>query len=126
MIKKIILNIIIVIGALFILDFGIGRTLRYFYFKETSGLHFRTTYAMEKTEADILIFGSSRANHHYVPEVFEDSLKMKFYNTGRDANGVFFQSAVLKSVLKRYKPKIIIYDHSFLFPVHSVASPVFA
>jgi hypothetical protein len=115
MIKKIILNIIIVAAAVFILDFAIGKILRYFYFKESSGLHFRTTYAMEKTEADILIFGSSRANHHYVPEVFEDSLKMKFYNTGRDGNGVFYQLAVLKSILKRYSPKIILYDYAGSF-----------
>ena len=111
-IKKIILNVAIVAVVVFILDFAIGRTLRFFYFKETSGLHFRTTYSMETTNADILVFGSSRANHHYVPEVFEDSLKTSFYNTGRDGNGIFFQTALLKSVLKRYTPKIIIFDYA--------------
>lgn len=111
MIKKIVLNIFIVVAVVFILDFAIGRILRHFYFTESSGLQFRTTYAIETAETDILIFGSSRANHHYVPEVFEDSLKMTFYNTGRDGNGVFFQTAVLKSVLKRYTPKVIIFDY---------------
>ena len=111
MIKKVILNIALVLSVVFILDFTIGKTLRYYYFKESSGTHFRTTYAIEKTNADILIFGSSRANHHYVPAIFEDSLKMKFYNTGRDGNGIFFQLAVLKSILKRYTPKIIIFDY---------------
>jgi hypothetical protein len=111
MIKKIVLNILIVVAVVFILDFAIGRILRHFYFTESSGLHFRTTYAIDKAETDILIFGSSRANHHYVPEVFEDSLKMTFYNTGRDGNGVFFQTAVLKSILKRYTPKVIIFDY---------------
>lgn len=110
--KKLILNLAYVAIVVFVLDFAIGRTLRYFYFRETSGLHFRTTYAMEKTEADILVFGSSRANHHYVPEVFEGSFKMTFYNTGRDGNGIFFQTAVLKSVLKRYTPKVIILDYA--------------
>ena len=111
-VKKIILNIVIVGVLVFVIDFSIGRTLRYFYFKETSGLHFRTTYAMEKTEADILVFGASRANHHYIPEVFKDSLEMSFYNTGRDGNGIFFQTALLKSVLKRYSPKVIILDYA--------------
>ena len=110
--KKIIFNIAIVIAVVFVFDFGIGKALRYFYFKETAGLHFRTTYSMETTDADILVFGSSRANHHYVPEVFENSLKMSFYNTGRDANGIFFQTAVLISVLKRYTPKVIILDYA--------------
>jgi hypothetical protein len=110
MFKKIIINIAIVAIVVFAFDFAIGRTLRYFYFKETSGLHYRTTYAMDSTKADILIFGSSRANHHYVPEIYEDSLKMTFYNSGRDGNGIFFQTAVLKSALKRYTPKVIILD----------------
>jgi len=110
MIKKLILNISIVAVVVFVLDFAIGRTLRYFYFKETSGQHFRTTCSMETTEADLLVFGSSRANHHYVPEIFEDSLKTTFYNAGRDGNGILFQTAVLKSVLTRYFPKVIILD----------------
>jgi hypothetical protein len=110
-IKKIIFNIAIVTVVVFILDFAIGKTLRFFYFKETSGLHFRTTYSMEATKADMLVFGSSRANHHYVPEIFEDSLKISFYNTGGDGNGIFFQTALLKSVLKRYAPKVIIFDY---------------
>jgi hypothetical protein len=109
-IRKLIFNIAIVAGLVFLLDFAIGRTLRHFYFKETSGFHFRTTYSMETAEADVLIFGSSSANHHYVPEVFEDSLKMTFYNTGRDGNGVLYQTAILKSIIKRYTPKIIILD----------------
>jgi hypothetical protein len=110
-VKRIIINIVIVIVVVLVFDYLIGRTLRHYYFKETSGFHYRTTYSMEKTDADILIFGSSRANHHYIPEVFEDSLKMTFYNTGRDGNGILFQTAVLQSALKRYKPKLIIIDY---------------
>jgi hypothetical protein len=118
-IKKLIFNIILVIIIVFVLDFVIGKTLRYYYFKESSGAHFRTTYSMEETDANILVFGSSRASHHYIPEIFEDSLKMSFYNTGRDGNGIYFQAAILKSILKRYIPKIIIWDYSGDFKIGS-------
>jgi len=57
-----------------------------------------------------LVFGSSRANHHYVPEIFEDSLHMSFYNTGRDGNSILYSLAVFKTIIKRYTPKIIIID----------------
>ncbi len=115
MIKKILLNIFIVLLVIFVLDFAIGRTLRYFYFKESSGFNYRTTYAMEETRADILIFGSSTANHHYVPGVFENSLKMTYYNTGRDGLGILVHTAILESVLKRYTPKLIILDYTGSF-----------
>jgi hypothetical protein len=91
-------------------DLLIGNLLRHFYFKQVSGLFYRTTYAMDSTTADILVFGSSRANHHYVPDIFESSLKMSFYNTGRDGNYLLFNYAVFKAVVKRYSPKIILFD----------------
>ncbi len=115
MLKKIFSNILLVFLVIFILDFAIGKTLRYFYFNETSGLHYRTTYSMDSTNAEILIFGSSRANHHYVPEIFEDSLHQSFYNTGRDGNGTFYQLALVKTILKRYTPKTIIFEYSSVF-----------
>lgn len=110
MVKKLILNSITIVAVVLVMDFAIGRILRYFYFKEMSGPHYPITYAMEKTEADVLVFGSSRAIDHYVPEICEASLKMSFYCAGKDNMGILYQAAVLKSVLKRYSPKIIILD----------------
>lgn len=108
--KKFIFSLSSVLIIVFILDFVIGRTLRHFYFREIVGFQYCTTYAMDSTKADILVFGGSRAKYQYVPEFFEDSLKMSFYNTGGEGPAVFYQLAILKSVLKRYTPKVIILD----------------
>ncbi len=110
LIKKIFFNFFILIIVLVILDFSIGAVLNHYYFKQSSGLQFRTTYSMEKTTAEVLIFGSSRANHHYHPETFENNLHISYYNVGRDGNSIFYHYAVLKSILARYHPKIIILD----------------
>ncbi len=103
-------KLIMFLLILLILDFSIGSLLNYFYFKQHSGLLYRTTFAMEKTNADLLIFGSSRANHHYNPEIFQKELALTSYNTGRDGNFIFYHYAILKSILLRYKPKNIILD----------------
>ena len=103
-------KLVIFFSIVFILDYSIGNVLNYFYFKQESGLQYRTTYSIEKTTADILIFGSSRANHHYDPDVFEKRLNLSYYNVGRDGNFILYHSAVLKGVLKRYSPKIVILD----------------
>lgn len=100
----------ILLFIVFIFDFFIGSALRYLYFKQQNGYQFRTTYSLEKTNADILIFGSSRANHHYNSEIFENRFKMSCYNVGRDGSGIFYHTAILKGILKRYTPKIIILD----------------
>jgi hypothetical protein len=110
--KKFFIKLFIFLAIVVVLDIAIGATLRHYYFKQESGVQYRTTYSMEQTKADVLIFGSSRATHHYVPDIFEKRLNMSYYNVGRDGNFIFYHYAVLKSVLKRYTPKIIILDIS--------------
>ncbi len=108
------LNVIFKIVSLIVLiclfDQAAGILLRTYYFKQRSGLQYRTTYSIEQTKADILFFGSSRSNHHYNPVIFEDSLKLSAYNVGRDGNGLPYHYAVLRSILKRHTPKIVILD----------------
>lgn len=93
---------------LFLLDFGIGNFLKYWYFKQYSGYLYRTTYAIDSTQAGIVIFGSSTANHQFIPYVFEKRLNISCYNTGRDGNSIFFHYAILEGILKRYVPKMVI------------------
>lgn len=94
----------------FMLDFSIGNVLRYFYFKQESGLQYQATYAIEKTKEALLIFGSSRACNHYMPIAFEEKLGLSSYNVGRYGSPILYHLGVLKGVLKRYRPKIIILD----------------
>lgn len=94
--------------VVYLVDFAIGSILKYLYFKQESGMLYRTTYSMEQTRADLLIFGSSTANHNYDTEIFEKKLNLSCYNAGRDASSIFYSTAILKSVLKRHAPKIII------------------
>ena len=101
-------KIFVVIIFVFCLDFLIGSALETLYFKQESGLLYRTTYSIEKTTADLLIFGSSTATHDYSPQPFESRLNTSYYNVGRDGNSIFYQYAILKAILKRYSPKIII------------------
>ncbi|MEO6814427.1 MAG: hypothetical protein ABI172_10885, partial [Ginsengibacter sp.] len=105
-------NFLLFLIIIFLLDYSIGSLLRYFYFKQSSGLLYRTTYAMDSTRAEVVIFGSSTANHHYYPKLFEDRLQMSAYNAGRDGNGIFYHTSILKCILKRYSPKIAILDLS--------------
>lgn len=108
--KKFIVRLLLGLILIALFDFVIGNTLRHFYFKQDSGFQYRTTHSLNYAKDDIVIFGSSRANHHYDPEVFESKLNMSCYNTGRDGTYFFYQTALLKTMLKRHRPKVIVYD----------------
>lgn len=95
---------------LVIADFLIGSTLRYFYFSQKSGLDAGTIYAVNKADEDLIILGSSRATHHYIPSVLSDVLKTTAYNAGREGNFILYHNAVLQCMVQRHKPKIVLLD----------------
>ncbi len=109
-VKKFFRNLFILIFIIVILDRGLGLVIKHFFYLEERGDSSVTTYALRNCKEDILIFGSSRANHHYVPQVFADSLGMSVYNFGRDGMDIRYSDIILKSVVSRYQPKIIILD----------------
>lgn len=67
-------------------------------------------FAINEVETDVVIVGSSRANHHYVSTMIADSLGCSVYNVGRD--GCFFSDnlCVTNAILDRYSPKMIVLE----------------
>ncbi|WP_425077079.1 hypothetical protein [Psychroserpens sp. S379A] len=64
-----------------------------------------------KLEADVLIYGSSRAWVHFDPKIIEDSLNLSVYNLGIDGNTFNMQHLRHKLALKHNKqPKLIIHS----------------
>lgn len=94
----------------FFFDRVIGGIFNKFYLSQSSGWEYRTKYSIEDTQADILIFGASRAQQQYNPLYFEERMKQTCYNVGRDGEPIFYYYAVLKAILSRHLPKMIILD----------------
>jgi len=62
-----------------------------------------------KMNKDILIFGSSRAQHNLYSDAIQDSLKRTTFNLGYRGSNIDFQLFLLKTVLKHNrKPKMIL------------------
>jgi hypothetical protein len=103
-------NLIRFFIILSIFDYSTGHALKYFYFKQDIGRPYRAIFSIEKTQADILIFGPSTGFNNYVPEVLETRLKKACYNTGSPGQFMLYHYATLKTILNRYTPKCIILD----------------
>ena len=98
------------VALLFLCDFLLGKTLQKLYYRQSSGWEWRTITAVENIKADIMIFGASRAQQQYNPTYIEDSLNKTCFNVGRDGMPIFYHYAILKSILKRHTPQVIILD----------------
>lgn len=73
----------------------------------------RRIEAVKEGNSDIAIIGASRASHHYIPKMLEDSLHVSAFNYGIDGRNIYVHYAVLKKLLdNERKPKIVILDLS--------------
>ena len=105
---------LILFAILFAADRLIGAGLEQLFFMQHHGDDAVTLYTLDSTKEDLLIFGSSRASHHYDSRLLEKELSTSVYNCGRDEMGLSYAAAVLPIVYQRYVPKLIILE---LLPV---------
>ena len=103
-IKRVIIKAIIFALFFCTIDVVFGILLEHFYFQQKRKL----TYALEQCNEDVLLFGSSRAQHHFNTKVIADSVGFSAYNLGSGGQNIFYHYAILKSILARYTPKLVV------------------
>lgn len=101
---------LLVVVMLLLIDQLVGRTLMWINEGTMKGDYGRNTYIATQAAHDILIFGSSRAIHHYDPTLISEALGMSCYNCGEDGMGIILMYARLQMILQRHTPKVVIYD----------------
>lgn len=104
---------LLIFALLFIgIDQIIGMGFSTLIAKTRGGDTGKNNEIVDRTTADIILFGSSRCDHHYDPRIIADSLGSSCYNAGRDGNGILLMYPYYKMLSTRYQPKMIIYDLS--------------
>ena len=72
--KKFLVKTALFIILVLVIDAALGAGFRYLVPHAKGGDTGRIEYICHRTSEDLLIFGSSRAVHHYDPFLLEDSL----------------------------------------------------
>ena len=107
---KFLIKILAFFSIIFLFDRSLGYCLDYMNSHQKSNYTKDLYYGLMQSKEDILIFGSSRAMNHYVPEVLEDSLQLTSYNCGYAGEGIIFHYGRIRKIFNRYQPKLIVYD----------------
>ena len=108
--KKFILKVAIFFAIIATVDAVCGFVFPYIFYHAKGGNNQRSVYICDLSHEDMLVFGSSRAIHHYNPAILEDSLGISCYNCGQNGNGIILNYGRLQLLMQRYTPKVIIYD----------------
>lgn len=111
--RRFLLSALVILCAVIVADIILGKIMNWMLPqinpKTAIG---KTCFALDKVNTPVVIVGSSRASHHYVTRMIEDSLGLDAYNVGRD--GCYFSDniCIINSILDRYSPEIIIWELS--------------
>lgn len=109
---KALLSVLLILAFVIIIDLvvGIAGRIAFKNLPDNQEEFSRMNYGISKSEADCIILGSSHASHHYNPNILSDSLKMTVYNAGREGHGITYSLALLKAILSRHTPKMVVLD----------------
>lgn len=119
--KKYLLYILLFFGIVALVDFGFGFTCEYLQNHAKGGTMKSICQTAKVQTSAIIILGSSRAHHHYVPSVISDVKGMTAYNGGVDGNGIVLASGLYDLIEERYTPKVIFYDVEPSFDINVYA-----
>lgn len=108
------LKFILFIVLLWSVDKGIGAAFvamkDYGLKVNPENMWLKTPFVVEKVSTDVVVIGSSKASHHYVPSILSDFLDMSVYNGGQDGCFFLYQNCLINMLVDRYHPKMIIWD----------------
>lgn len=110
-IKKIVIGTISFCILFVVVDWTVGTWSKKMYYKSKYGIFRRQIYCLTESQEDMMILGSSRAAHHYIPQIFEDSLGMLCYNSGSDGMCIYYHYGILASRIQRgCPPKMVVFE----------------
>lgn len=109
--KKIAIAVVGTVLSFVVLDFVGGLVCDKLYHDAKYSLFARQNYVLNESADDIIILGSSRASHHYIPSILTDSLGLSCFNAGSDGMCIYYHYGLLSAMIERgHKPKMVIYE----------------
>lgn len=111
------------LGILIVADIALGSVFKLYNF--TKGGEIGKIHSiMARETPELVIMGSSRAAHHYDPNILQDSLQLQSYNAGLDGQGTVVAYGFLNGLSKRKYPQVIICEITPTFDLFLGNSPV--
>lgn len=106
--KKLAASLIFILVAFFIADIVVGIAMQWLYDNTEHEYVTKTRYLAGHVDKDVILLGTSRTSHHYIPSILEDSLGMNIYNGGMDGtDNIYMHYFLLNLILRHHTPKVV-------------------
>ena len=100
----------VIIALLWATDLGLGTVLAHFHARTTEGDFGGRINLALRHPSDLVILGSSRAKHHYIPEIIQGETGWSVMNAGFDAQTLVCHYGMEQLVLAAYRPKAVVLE----------------
>ncbi len=107
---KVLIRLLLALAVLWLLSTGLYLLLNHMYFRSVGGDSGAQINYLLTQKHDVIIFGSSRASHHYNPEPISEATGLSVFNAADDGKNAVYQLGLLNLLLKKHVPKVIIYE----------------
>ena len=106
--KRFIISLSTIIALFFAID-RIGSMVMAECFKRTNAkAEVKIRYIVENVCEDVVLFGTSRCIHHYIPSIITDSIHKSVYNGGiSDSDNIYSHYILLNYMLTHHKPEVV-------------------
>ena len=108
--KKFVLKVVLFFVLVVAMDFFFGHVFSFMRTHAKGGTTANCEYIANACKEDIIILGSSRAKHHYIPQIIQDTLGLSCYNCGEEGSGIVLAYGRYRQIVERKTPKLIIYE----------------
>jgi hypothetical protein len=93
------------------LDQIIGNVLEFYFFKQKTGPNYQIIESITTSNAELVVLGNSRAQHHYNPKIFQQKTGLTFTNSGINGGyGIYLPAFQLEEMSNNYLPKAILIE----------------
>ncbi len=122
-VRRFTLKLVLMAIALVLMDRSAGALAQYLFLRTTDGDTGEQVNGLLTSRAPVVVFGSSRAESHYVPEVLESELGVKVFNGGYKGSNALYDYGVQQLTFRKFLPRVVIYDFSAVAVARSDADP---
>ncbi|NER16873.1 hypothetical protein GWK10_06605 [Spongiivirga citrea] len=100
-----------------LVDQLLGYGVHQLFLSQDTGKFARSSYVINDSNDEVLLFGSSHMVRQYVPEIITKKTGLTCYNAGAEGQQLLYHTALLQMVLKRTTPKLVVLniDEHWLF-----------
>jgi len=113
---KIFLAKLLLFLALFVAaDMVLGMLVGHFHLKTKNTVLTNANYGfVGYKNDDILLFGASEVSHTFISDMITEETGLSTYNLASDGCGIFYQYALLETILEKHTPKVVLLSTSQL------------